>query len=58
MWFKYLVGVAVIGIAIALGVQKIQEKGTSQGPTVVTVNVPNPVAGGNTTDGGGAIYVP
>ncbi len=58
MWFKYFVGIALIAIAIAFGVQKLQEKGTSTGPTVVTVNVPNPVPGGNSPNGGGAIYVP
>ena len=58
--FKYLVGIAVIGIAIAFGVQKLQEKGTSSGPTTVQVSVPNPVpgGGGNDPNGGGAIYVP
>jgi hypothetical protein len=58
MWLKYLVGVALIAVAIAFGVQKLQEKGTSPGPTVVTVNVPNPVPGGNSPNGGSPIYVP
>lgn len=58
MWFKYFVGIALIAIAIAFGVQKLQEKGTSTGPTVVTVKVPNRVPGGNSPNGGGAIYVP
>jgi len=58
MWFKYLIGIGLIAVAIAFGVQKLQEKGTSTGPTVVTVNVPNPVPGGSNPNGGGAIYVP
>jgi hypothetical protein len=58
MWFKYLIGLALIGVAIAFGVQKLEEKGTSSGPTVVTVNVPNPVPGGSPSGGGGEIYVP
>jgi hypothetical protein len=56
--FKYLVGLALLVLAIAFGVQKLQEKGTSAGPTVVTVNVPNPVPGGNNSNGGGPIFVP
>jgi hypothetical protein len=56
--FKYLLGLALIVLAIAFGVQKLQEKGTSTGPTVVNVNVPNPVPGGNNANGGGAILVP
>ena len=57
--FKYLLGLALVVLAIAFGVQKLQEKGTSTGPTVVTVNVPNPVPGGNNANGGGgAILVP
>jgi hypothetical protein len=56
--FKYVVGIALIALAIAFGVEKLQEKGTSSGPTVVTVNVPNPVPGGGSTNGGGPIYVP
>ena len=58
MWFKYLIGIGLIAVAIAFGVQKLQEKGTSTGPTVVTVNVSNPVPGGSNPNGGGAIYVP
>jgi hypothetical protein len=58
LMLKYLVGIALIGIAIAFGVQKLQDKGTSSGPTVVTVTVPNPIPGGDSPNGGGEIYLP
>ena len=38
--FKYVLAIALIAVAVAFGVQKLQEKGTSSGPTVVTVTVP------------------
>ena len=53
--FKYLLGIAIIAVAIAFGVQQLADKGTSKGPTVVTVQVPNPMGGGG---GGPAIVVP
>jgi hypothetical protein len=54
--FKYLIAIAAVAAAIAFGVDKLQEKGTSSGPTVVTVQVPNPMGGGG--NGGGATYIP
>jgi hypothetical protein len=57
--FKYLLGIAAIAALIAFGVDKLQEKGTKAGPTVVTINVPNPIPGGGGGGGGGnPIYVP
>lgn len=54
--FKYLIGIGLVACAIAYGVDQLADKGTSGGPTVVTVQVPNPMGGGGS--GGGAIYVP
>jgi len=56
--FKYLIAIALIAVGVAFGVQQLAEKGTSSGPKVVTVTVPNPVPGGNNANGGGELYVP
>jgi len=53
---KAILALAVVAAAIAAGVKWISDEGTSQGPTTVKVEVPNPMGGGG--DGGGEIYVP
>jgi hypothetical protein len=55
--FKYLIGLAAVAAAIAFGVDQLADKGTGAGPTVVTVQVPNPMGGGG-GGGGGQIYIP
>jgi hypothetical protein len=55
--FKYLIAIAAVAAGIAYGVDQLADKGTSNGPTVVTVQVPNPMGGGG-GNGGGAIYIP
>ena len=53
---KAILALAVVAAAIAAGVKWISDEGTSQGPTSVQVEVPNPMGG---EDGGGdEIYVP
>lgn len=53
---KAIVGLAMLAAAIAYGVKWAADQGTTNGPTTVRVEVPNPM-GGDTGDGG-AIYVP
>ncbi|MFL6204254.1 MAG: hypothetical protein ACJ739_02805 [Acidimicrobiales bacterium] len=56
---KAILALAVVAGAIALGVKWISDEGTSQGPTTVKVEVPNPMGGdGNGGGGGDEIYVP
>ena len=52
---KVIIGLAVLAAAIAGGVKWATDQGASSGPTVVKVEVPNPMGGGG---GGGEIYVP
>ncbi len=52
---KAIIGLAVLAAAIAGGVRWATDQGTSSGPTVVNVEMPNPMGGGGS---GGAIYVP
>lgn len=55
--FKYIVGIALIAAAIAFGVSKLSDHGSSSGPTVITVQVQNPLGGGG-GGGGDGIAVP
>jgi len=55
---KVIIGLALLAAAIAGGVRWATDKGTSSGPTVVKVEVPNPMGGGGGGGSGGAIYVP
>jgi hypothetical protein len=55
---KGMIGIALLAAAIAFGVKWATDKGTSGGPTVVTVAVPNPMGGGGGGDGGDQILVP
>ncbi len=54
---KAIIGLALLAAAIAAGVRWATDQGTSTGPTVVKVEVPNPLGGSDQGDGG-AIYVP
>ena len=56
--FKYIVGLAAIAAAIAFGVSKLSDHGSSSGPTVITVQVQNPLGGGGGGGGGDGIAVP
>jgi hypothetical protein len=56
---KGILALAIVAAAIAFGVKWITDEGTSSGPTVVKVEVPNPMGdGGDQDDGGQQIYVP
>ena len=57
---RWLIGLILVAGAIAFGVQKFTEdRVQNHGPTVITVQVPNPMGGGgNTGNGGGGIYIP
>lgn len=56
---KAIVGLALLAAAIAGGVKWAAERGASSGPTVVKVEVPNPLGGDSGgSGGGGALYVP
>ena len=52
---KAILALAIAAAAIAAGVKWIADEGTSQGPTTVEVEVPNPMGG---EGDGGEIYVP
>jgi hypothetical protein len=55
---KAILALAIVAAAIAAGVKWITDEGTSQGPTVVKVEVPNPMGGSQSGGGGDQIYVP
>jgi hypothetical protein len=57
---RWLIGLILVAGAIAFGVQQLtNDRVQNHGPTVVTVQVPNPLGGGNGGgQGGGGIYVP
>ena len=55
---KVLLAHAIVASAIAAGVKWMTDESTSQGPTVVTVEVPNPMGGSQSGGGGDKIYVP
>ena len=53
---KAIIGLALIAAAIAFGVRWATNEGTSNAPTTVRVDVPDPLGG---SDGGGEeIYIP
>ena len=53
---KAILALAVVAAAIAAGVKWISDEGTSQGPTTVKVEVPNPMGGEGGE--GDELYVP
>ena len=55
---KVIIGFALLAAAVAGGVKWATDKGTSKGPTVVKVEMPNPMGGDGGGSSGGAIYVP
>ena len=55
---KAILALAVVAGAIALGVKWISDEGTSQGPTTVKVEVPDPMGGDSNSGKGDEIYVP